>query len=943
MSGISSSIGLISGIDTNSIIQQLLAIEARPKQLAQRRVIQLQSQQASLIDLNSRLSGLKSAAAAFRSSRVFQTTSATSSNAEILTARANPGAPLGSFSFIADRVVQSQQALSRGITDRNSTGLGLTSVTIESAQGRLDRDTELSLLNGGEGIARGQVTVTDSSGASATIDLSRVGSVNEVMEKFNSASGVRVRLSIEGSRFVLRDQAGGSGTMTVANVSGYTTATSLGIEGSATGGAINGQTVMRIGDSTPLSSLRDGLGVGVNNAVGNATADFSIKTRDGSTYAIDIGNMYNGTGTQTATPVATIGQLRERISSQTDGKVTLEVSADGQSLQLVDSSTPTGSNNLEVIANSSSTAAADLGLIASTTDGTITGRAVLAGMNTVLASNLRGGQGLSSGAFNIQTRDGFEFTFDVTTTGSLSTMMNEISAATGGKVVASLSSSGTSLVLTDTTGGVDPLIVTGAGAEQLGLAAPDGMNTSRIDGSRQQMRYVDSSVLLSSLNGGRGVGTGTFEIFDTSGARAVVDIGADSRTIGDVISEINSRNLNVLARINDNGDGILIEPRDPATAGSVKIRIADLNGTVGRSLNIAGEASGSGTSNYIDGTYEKKIELGATDTLDTLITKINGGGTRVQASVINDGSAAAPFRLRLTARDTGLAGAFTFDTAGADLGVETTAQARNARLFFGSDDPARAILVSSTTNSFSGVIERTTIDIAGTSEDPITVNLGRDTAAIETAVNDFVTAFNSLADRIASATAYNPDTETKGPLLGDSAVLELRRALFASLQSKAKGVSGSYQYLSQVGITGGTGGKISLNAEKLQAALENDPQGVADLFAAFESEAGEERTEVLPGIFVRNTGDNATYARLGIAEQIVLFADRYLSPTNGLLTRKRESLDNQIELQARRIGELDAKLLRRQDALVRQFAGLETTLAQLQRQQSALAGIPVPR
>lgn len=71
MSGITSSIGLISGLDTGSLINQLLAIEARPKQLAQQRILQLQGQQAALLDLNSRLSSLKTAATKFRTARVF--------------------------------------------------------------------------------------------------------------------------------------------------------------------------------------------------------------------------------------------------------------------------------------------------------------------------------------------------------------------------------------------------------------------------------------------------------------------------------------------------------------------------------------------------------------------------------------------------------------------------------------------------------------------------------------------------------------------------------------------------------------------------------------------------------------------------------------------------------------------------------------------------------
>ena len=71
MGSISSSTGLISGIDYNSLINQLLSLEARPKLLAQRRVAGLQTDQAAFLDLNSKLNALKSAAAAFRTGNTF--------------------------------------------------------------------------------------------------------------------------------------------------------------------------------------------------------------------------------------------------------------------------------------------------------------------------------------------------------------------------------------------------------------------------------------------------------------------------------------------------------------------------------------------------------------------------------------------------------------------------------------------------------------------------------------------------------------------------------------------------------------------------------------------------------------------------------------------------------------------------------------------------------
>ncbi len=85
MSGISTGVGLISGIDTASLINQILSIEARPKTYAQARVFGLQMQQTAYLDLNTRLNALKSAATKFRTSKSLQTKLATSSDAAVLT------------------------------------------------------------------------------------------------------------------------------------------------------------------------------------------------------------------------------------------------------------------------------------------------------------------------------------------------------------------------------------------------------------------------------------------------------------------------------------------------------------------------------------------------------------------------------------------------------------------------------------------------------------------------------------------------------------------------------------------------------------------------------------------------------------------------------------------------------------------------------------------
>ncbi|MCH8004827.1 MAG: hypothetical protein IH888_01195, partial [Planctomycetes bacterium] len=80
MGTITTGIGLISGIDTATLIEQLLALASRPKVALQGRVATLQSQKAALLDINSRLLSFKNLARGLRVNNVFAAATATSSD-----------------------------------------------------------------------------------------------------------------------------------------------------------------------------------------------------------------------------------------------------------------------------------------------------------------------------------------------------------------------------------------------------------------------------------------------------------------------------------------------------------------------------------------------------------------------------------------------------------------------------------------------------------------------------------------------------------------------------------------------------------------------------------------------------------------------------------------------------------------------------------------------
>lgn len=949
MGGISTGIGIFSGIDTRQLIGQLLALEARPKLSVQTRLAQLQQRQGVYLDLNSRLNTLKTAASTFRTGNIFKSMQAASSNAAVLTATADISAAPGTYNFLVDRLVSSQQVLSRGFASRDTGSTGMTSLTIESARARLDRDVSLSDLNGGDGVSRGKIIVTDSENRSATIDLSRAATVGEVLEAINGNGNARVTASVRDGRLVVADNEGG--TVRVENAQGYTTATGLGIAGTATG-EIVGADVYSLSGATALTRLNDGLGVAIRRQTGEGATSFTIAIDRSSgpgvvNVNVNIGEIWQTIDdqlTMVAGAATTVGVVLQRINAKLDEAgftdIRAEISSDGKRLQIRDL-TEVGTN-ITVSEASGGTTARDLGLLGSTSNSTLTGRRVLSGINSTLASTLNGGAGLAGdGRIEFQARDGFTFSVDLERDASLDEIMRQIEGASGvgsngkARISVSLNAKGTGLRITDNTGGASNLIITGTDgddtAASLGISTgASGVASASYSGSNVQKQYIGRATLLSELNNGRGPGTGTFRITDSTGQSREVIMAATDITVGDLLDKINSRGLEITARINANGDGIELVEKDGIN-GSVRIKVEEVSGGVARALNLLGTAAGTGSENRINGSYEKTITFQAGDTLQKVAERINAAGAGVTAVIIRDGSGGNPYRLSISGTSGGVAGRFVVDAGDFDLGLTTIERGHDSRVFYGSGDPARAILLSGSSNTLDKVISGVRIDLKSVSAEPVTLTVSRNTEAIEKQADDFVKAFNDLVDRIASQSTYNSDTRRGGPLLGDSLALNFRAALLSTAQSATVGNVGRYSRLAEVGITVGQGGRLQVDTARLREALDEDPGAVEALFTARTMDPA------------RRPEEPERFTQLGIMGQVEQLANRYTNTVDGVFTQRGNTMSNQVRSLNERIAAIDRRLENRRTVLERQFLAMERAVASLQTQQGYLGQIAAIR
>lgn len=103
----------------------------------------------------------------------------------------------------------------------------------------------LNTLNSGAGVVPGSIQVTDRGGNIAVINLTEVQTVQEVLDALNHAGALKVEATINraGTGIDIRDTSGGSGTLSIIEVGGGSTAADLGILGNSPDGNLRGAAV----------------------------------------------------------------------------------------------------------------------------------------------------------------------------------------------------------------------------------------------------------------------------------------------------------------------------------------------------------------------------------------------------------------------------------------------------------------------------------------------------------------------------------------------------------------------------------------------------------------------------------------------------------------------------------------------------------------------------
>jgi flagellar hook-associated protein 2 len=98
--------GLVSGMSTSSLIQQLLQLERQPQVRLQGRRDAVNRDITNLLGVNTRVAGLQDAAKKLTEPTAWRPVTATSSDTSAVSVTASPGAPTGNLSFTVNRLAR---------------------------------------------------------------------------------------------------------------------------------------------------------------------------------------------------------------------------------------------------------------------------------------------------------------------------------------------------------------------------------------------------------------------------------------------------------------------------------------------------------------------------------------------------------------------------------------------------------------------------------------------------------------------------------------------------------------------------------------------------------------------------------------------------------------------------------------------------------------------
>jgi flagellar hook-associated protein 2 len=283
-----------------------------------------------------------------------------------------------------------------------------------------------------------------------------------------------------------------------------------------------------------------------------------------------------------------------------------------------------------------------------------------------------------------------------------------------------------------------------------------------------------------------------------------------------------------------------------------------------------------------DAARTKTVTIAAGDnSLQGVRDAVNKANIGVTASIVNDGSG-TPYRLVFTSNTTGEASSMRISSSDAALGdvvafdptvavqpsgSQETIRATNAKLKINGID------IVSQSNTVADAAQGVTLTLnkLGTTS----LSVSRDTDAMKSAIQGFVTAYNNIQSTAKSLSNFDTDSETSAALNGDATLRGIQTKLRAMLNVPQSDGNGGAIMLSDIGVSFTKDGTLTVNDTKLDKALKENLGGVTAMFSSTTGTGGygKQITDVIDGM--NATEGVLSVATDGITQSLKDLEDKY--------------------------------------------------------------------
>jgi flagellar hook-associated protein 2 len=636
--------GVISGLNTQSIIDALVAAEKQPLTALQTQETTLSDQKTAYGTLGTAIDSVVSAIKSFTVTSAGASRNATSTDNTIFTATASPNAAVSQYQI-------SVQQLATATTAASKDALGA------AVTGGVDTSKTLSAANLAAPITAGNMTLTvDGTAVQVAVGDPTTTTLQSVIDSLSSALQTQLQTTDPGS------QVG------AAVVNGQL---QLSVTGSATGHSI------AFGDPADTSNLASALGLdtqgvsGATNATltgtafldptlqslnlpGNVTAGQISAIVDGVIVHYSVGDPTKTTLSQVMVGFGQAIQSQLRALPATglpDSGATATFSVVNNKLQLSVTGAAAGHSLSFGAASDTSNALGMLGIANATGSGTnptLTGATSLGVTRMLSALDASGIGGLTSTTNGVLTINGTAISYD-TTKDSLSTIITRINNSAAG-VIASIDRTNDKVLLTkkdtgavaidivDTATSSNGTVTTGNLAAALKLA-PGTTNAQQI-GKTAQLTVDGRSITSTSNTVTNAVDGVTLNL---AGKTALDQ--TETLTVGADTSAVQSALTTFISAFNSLGDTLdSLTSSTPGTSG----------GTAGTASPLAADPTALTMFLDLRNTVMQSIGSGATNSLGALGVNTGSVGaavgttnrlqldtTKLTAALANDPNAAS--------------------------------------------------------------------------------------------------------------------------------------------------------------------------------------------------------------------------------------------------------------------------------------------------------------